>query len=87
MANVGIRELSRNPSKVVEEVSGTGRPALVTKHGKPVVAIVPIDSDALEDWILANAPTFVESRRQAEDEYSAGETADLDEFLEDIDQS
>lgn len=84
MAHVGIRDLSRNPSKVVEEVSNSGRPALVTKHGKPIVAIVPIDEDALEDWVLENAPSFVEARRAAERELAAGETVDLEDFLIDL---
>lgn len=82
---VGIRELSRNPSKVVEQVESTGRPTLVTRHGKPVAAIVALDEDALEDFILANAPEFVAGREAAEREYAAGETVELEEFLEHAD--
>lgn len=52
MATVNIRELGRNPSKVVDDVTSTGRPALVTKNGRPVAAVVPIDENALLDWIL-----------------------------------
>ena len=51
---VSIRELSRNPSAVVDEVERSGRPALVTRNGKPVAALVRIDQEALEDWIQAS---------------------------------
>ena len=50
---VSIRDLSRNPSAVVDEVVRSGRPALVTRHGKPIVALVRIEQDKLEDWLLA----------------------------------
>lgn len=85
MSSVGIRDLSRNPSKVVEEVMTTRRPALVTRHGKLVAAIVPIDDTALEDWVLANAPEFVDDREAALRERDAGETVPLDEFLAELD--
>ncbi len=87
MTHVGIRDLARNASKVVEEVETTRRPALVTKHGKPVAAIVPVDHEALEDWILANAPEFVEGMAAAEREYAAGKTVDLDDALDELDNS
>lgn len=86
MAAVGIRELGRNPSKVVDEVESTRRPALITRHGKPVAAVVPIDDDALEDWILSTAPEFADDRAAADREHAAGETVDLDDVLEDLEQ-
>ncbi len=54
MSVVSIRDLGRNPSRVVDEVARSGRPSLVTKNGRPVVAIVRIDQVALEDWMLAS---------------------------------
>ena len=50
---VSIRDLSRNPSAVVDEVERSGRPALVTRNGKPIAALVRIDQDRLEDWLQA----------------------------------
>jgi prevent-host-death family protein len=35
---------------VMEQVAETGRPVVVTKHGKPVVQIAPVESD--EDAIF-----------------------------------
>lgn len=85
MSSIGIRDLSRNTSKVVEEVTATRRPALVTNHGKLVAALIPVDEAAIEDWVLATAPQFVEDRAAAEREYAAGETTTLSEFLEELD--
>ena len=33
---------------VMDQVAETGRPVVVTKHGKPVVQIVPVESDENE---------------------------------------
>jgi prevent-host-death family protein len=44
---VGIRALARNVSGVVDEVTSSGLPVILTKHGRPVAAIVPIDAVAL----------------------------------------
>jgi prevent-host-death family protein len=85
MSHVGIRDLSRNPSKVVEEVETTRRPALVTRHGKLVAAIVPVNEEELEDWVLANGPSFVDDMTAADRELAAGETVDLDDFLAEVD--
>lgn len=52
MATVTLRELARNTAAVIQEIQTTRRPALVTRNGKPVVALVPIDEVALEDWLL-----------------------------------
>ena len=79
MATVNVRELARNTSKVIDDVAKRRRPTLVTRAGRPVAAVVPIDADALEDWILANAPEFVEGMKLADEEMKRGETVWLDE--------
>lgn len=85
MASVSIRELSRNASGVVEEVTRTGRPAVVTKRGAPVAAVIPLDADELEDFILSRAPEFLEDLRVAEEDIAAGRTRPLDEVLAELD--
>jgi antitoxin (DNA-binding transcriptional repressor) of toxin-antitoxin stability system len=79
MATVNVRELARNTSKVIDGIARRREATLVTRDGLPVAAIVPIDADALEDWILANAPEFVEGMRLADEEMKRGETFWLDE--------
>jgi prevent-host-death family protein len=81
MATVNVRELARNTSKVIDDVSKRRRPTLVTRAGRPVAAVVPIDAGALEDWILANAPEFVEGMRLADEEMRRGETVSFDDVV------
>jgi len=84
MAIVSIRELSRNASGVVDEVARTGRAALVTRHGAPIVALVPIDAGEIEDMVLARAPEYLADMLSADDDVAAGRTrsaaAVFDEF-------
>jgi prevent-host-death family protein len=84
MNTIGIRELARNTSRVIEDVERSKKPALVTRHGRPAVAVVPIDQDELEDWILANAPEFVQGMKEAERELLEGRTFSLDEVMAEI---
>jgi prevent-host-death family protein len=53
MPTITIRDLGRRPSQVVDGVIRTGRPAIVTRHGRPVAAMVAIDPDELDDFVLA----------------------------------
>jgi prevent-host-death family protein len=71
MGTIGIRDLSRNASRVIDQVSSTGSPMIVTKHGRPVVAV---DPDALEDFVLATAPKYAAARRAADTDLAAGRT-------------
>jgi prevent-host-death family protein len=78
----GIRDLARQASQVVDEVEKTGKPALITRHGRPVAALVAVDENELEDWILDNAPEFVRTMRSADREIAAGKKGrPLDEAL------
>jgi len=85
MASVSIRELSRNASGVVEQVTRTGRPAVVTKRGAPVAAVIPLDAEELEDLILAKAPQFLNDIKAAEEDIAAGRGRFLHEFLDELD--
>ena len=81
MAVVNMRELARSTSRVVDSVHRSGKAALVTRGGRPVVAMIPIDEGALEDWILANSPRFVASLRKADADLRDGRAISLDAFL------
>ena len=62
-------------------VRETGEQAIVTDRGRPVGVLYPIDADALEDYVLANAPEFVTSMREADEDLTACRTVSLDELL------
>jgi prevent-host-death family protein len=85
MGTVSIRDLSRNTSSVVNEVTATGRPALVTKHGKPVAAVIPFDETDLEDLVLSTAPEYAEDLVAANAELKAGATRPATEVFADLD--
>lgn len=72
MATISIRELSRNPSRAIDEVLETGRPTIITRHGRPVTAMIAIDQDELEDYVLAHAPEYATSMREADRDLRAG---------------
>jgi len=86
VTTISIRDLGRRPSQVVDEVVRTGRPAIITRHGRPVTAMVAVDPDELEDFVLARAPEFVRSRRAADADLRAGRTRPAEEVFADLDR-
>jgi prevent-host-death family protein len=85
MSKVTIRELSRNPSGVVDDVTRTGRPALVTRHGALVAAMIPLSAEELEDWVLAKSPELLEDLLAADREIAAGKTRPADDLFAELD--
>jgi prevent-host-death family protein len=81
MPVVGIRQLARNASSIIHDVSETRRPTVVTDRGKPVGVIYPFDEEDLEDYVLANAPEYVARREQADRDIAEGKTISLEELL------
>jgi prevent-host-death family protein len=81
MPVVGIRQLARNASAIIRDVSKTRMPTIVTDRGKPVGVIYPFDEEDLEDYVLANAPEYVARRAQADRDISEGKTFSLAEGL------
>ena len=81
MPVVGIRQLARNASAIIRDVSKTRMPTIVTDRGKPVGVIYPFDEEDLEDYVLANAPEYVARREQADRDIAEGRTFSLEEAL------
>src|SRR5436190_1370634 len=84
MGTVGIRELQRNASKIIEQVEETGQPVLVTRHGRAAVALIAINQDDLEDFILSRAPEFAESMRRADEDLRAARTRAADDVFAEL---
>lgn len=82
-----MRELARNASAIVRKVTDTGRPAIVTNRGKPVAVVLPLDPDELEDYVLASAPRFVRSMREADRDFAEGRTVEAGDFFASLDAS
>ncbi len=74
MSTISIRDLQRNTSGVIADVADSKHPALVTRHGEPVAALVPIDAEDLEDYLLSKVPSFAEDMAAADQALAAGQT-------------
>src|ERR1700730_17750502 len=64
---IPIRDMAHGTSKVVEAVRKSGRPAILTNNGVPVAAVLALDDRAvatLTDYVLMNAPEFVNAMEQ-----------------------
>jgi prevent-host-death family protein len=68
MTPVRATDLARQTAEMVDQVERTRRPILVFRNGRPVAALVALDQDKLGDYILANAPSFVASLDQTDDD-------------------
>ncbi len=77
MSTIGVRELARHASSIINDIEQNKEPALITRRGQPVVYMLPVDSAEFEDFVLAHAPEFVEGMIAADHELAAGETVSL----------
>jgi PHD/YefM family antitoxin component YafN of YafNO toxin-antitoxin module len=79
MSTIGVRELARNASAIINVLDETKEPAMITRRGRPVAYMLPVDSEQFEDFVLANAPEFVKGMAAADRELARGETTALAE--------
>ena len=86
MQLLGIRAFAQKVSRHVDDVERTGKPVVLTRHGKPVAAVIPLKADEFEDFVLSYAPEFTGGMDASGGEVGRGETRPLDEVLEEIDR-
>lgn len=48
---IGVRELSRSVSRVVNDLAKKKRTVLITNHGKPIAIMIPVDQGILETFL------------------------------------
>ena len=78
MRFVAMRELRINASSVLDLAEKED--VVVTRNGKPAAALVHLDEDLLEDFIMAKHPTFYKSLEAARKEYLKKGGITLDEM-------
>lgn len=83
MSVITIRDLQRNPAEVLRSVEEGGRPAFVTRRGRPIAVLLPVDEEELLDFVLANAPEYVADMKAADEDIASGE---LGRSLEEVAQ-
>lgn len=73
MGTVGVRELAERANAVVADVEATGEPAILTRRGRPVAVLLPLDEEEFSDDVLAHAPEYVRDMRAADEAIARGE--------------
>lgn len=69
MKFVTLRELKINPSRVLDRLAKED--VVVTRNGKPAAALVCLDEDLLDEFILAHHPRLLRETEAARSEYEA----------------
>ncbi|MBI3078656.1 MAG: type II toxin-antitoxin system prevent-host-death family antitoxin [Deltaproteobacteria bacterium] len=64
---VTLRELKINPSKVLARLAEED--IVVTRSGKPAAALVYLDEDLLDEFVLAHHPKLLKEVEAARAEY------------------
>ncbi len=67
MKFVALRELKINPSKVIDEAGKDG--VVITRNGKPAAALIYLDEDLLDDFIIARHPTLLKELEESRRDY------------------
>lgn len=67
MKFVAMRELRINASGVLDRLAKED--VVVTRNGKPAAALVRLDEDLLDEYVLAHHPTLVRELESARREY------------------
>jgi PHD/YefM family antitoxin component YafN of YafNO toxin-antitoxin module len=60
-------------------------PILVTRHGEPVMAVIALEEDEAETWLLGQSPELLELVEQARRQLRAGESVTLEELRRELD--
>lgn len=72
MAAVKVTDLKNHATQLMRRVENGGE-LTVTRRGRPIAVILPIDEDDLEDWILTNHPEAIRRREEARARIAAGD--------------
>ncbi len=75
-----LTDVRRDLSEIIDEIDRTGAEFVVTKHGRPVAAIVPHDEleALLETLNILSDPETMAAIEQSEAEIAVNELVDLD---------
>lgn len=79
-----MTELNQQTARVLEEVTESGRPAVITRHGRFVAMLSPLVAGQVESAALAHGPLAEEYRARRQSLVSDGSlsTEDLESRLD-----
>jgi len=78
MPVIGLRQLSRETSEVIQELLSSGEPVVITKKGWPVATLAPVDETQVQDLVLSLAPSIKETSSITKVDVSPAKTRTLD---------
>jgi len=83
---VPVKELRADLANLLDQVAVRREHVIVTRHGRPAAAIVPIDEyDALEETAeILSDPETLKSIARGRREIEAGETATLESIRSEV---
>lgn len=81
MKIVNTVELKNHANQLLRQVRN-GHPIVVTHHGKPEAALIPLDEEGLEELTLDYSPAFRRLIAEAEADVRAGRVVTWRQFLE-----
>jgi len=67
MQFVAMRELKNDPSRVLNRAARAD--LVITRNGKPTAALLRLDEDLLDDFVLAHHPTLLREVETARRDY------------------
>lgn len=62
---VGVRDLGRNPSGVLDRVAEQGEPLVISRSGRPVAVLVPLGESGFESWVHGEIDAAIATRPSA----------------------
>ena len=81
MKIVNTVELKNHANQLLRQVRN-GHPIVVTHHGKPTAALIPLDANGVEELTFEYSPLFRRLIAEAEADVRAGRLVTWREFLE-----
>jgi prevent-host-death family protein len=79
---VSIRELAQQASRIISGVETSGKPVPITRRGRIVAVVMPVDEAALVEHLRERAPAWARKRLDAVAEASSERAALAQELLE-----
>jgi prevent-host-death family protein len=73
MITVGIRELKGKASEYLKLANSQG-PIIITNHGKPQAALVALEPEEVEDFLILHSPKIQEAVRRGIEDVEKGRT-------------
>lgn len=81
MATITARKLSRETARVIDELAASGEPVLILRKGAPVAVLSAVDSERVEEAVVASTPEASAALARADEAAVVGETKSFAEIF------